>query len=186
MAYNIGMSLVKSKTKLRLALQILLTAASIGWIAFIFGNSLRTGAQSSAQSSTIVRLVQKTVGIFAPNSWIVNATGEDYLRLHNFVRKAAHFIEFAVLGGLLCWCYFSYTLRIKWSFIPAVLTLAVPVLDELLQKTVAGRAGTVTDALIDMSGGVTGFAVAALVVWLLVKIAKRREHGREKSGNRAD
>ncbi len=164
-----------------MALQILLTAACLGWLAFIFGNSLRTGTQSSAQSSNAVRLVQKAVGFFAPDSWIADATGEDYLRLHNFVRKAAHFVEFAVLGGLSLWCYCAYTLRVKWSFIPAAVTFLAPVFDELLQKTVSGRAGVFTDVLIDWCGGATGLVAAAFVVWCILKIIKRREYGRKKS-----
>ncbi len=169
------MSQAKEKGKTRLALQITLTTASILWLAFIFSNSLRTGTASSTQSSKAVRLVQTVAGWFAPDGWIATAEGKDYLRLHNFVRKAAHFIEFAVLGGLLCWCYCSYTLRLRFAFLPIAGTLVVPIVDELLQTLVDGRAGTLTDVLIDVSGGLTGLFLAALVVWIIVKIYRKRQ-----------
>ncbi len=183
-AYNISMSVTKGKKKTRLALQILLTAACALWLAFIFSNSLRTGTASSSQSSRAVRLIQRVVGWFFPNSWVVNATGEEYLRLHNFVRKLAHFTEFALLGALSLWCYAAYTVRIKWSFIPAAVTLLAPVCDEGLQLFVSGRAASITDVFIDMAGGATGLLCAALVLLIIAKI--RSAYGRKKLRNRPD
>ncbi len=173
-AYNIRMKVSTKGKKLRLALQIILSCLCVAWLAFIFGNSLRTGTQSSVQSSVAVRRVQKIFGWFAPNGWVANATGKDYLRLHKFIRKAAHFVEYAVLGGLFCWCFCSFTLRVKWSFIPLAGVVIVPTVDELLQTAVAGRAGAVADVFLDVLGGLTGFAFAALCVFVLVKIIQKR------------
>ncbi len=152
---------------MRLALQIVLPCLCAAWLAFIFSNSLRTGTQSSAQSSKIVALVQRVVGWVFPDGWVVNATGEDYLRLHNFIRKTAHFVEYAVLGGLLFGCYAVYTRRVKWSFLPLVGVVFVPFLDELLQTQISGRAGMLADVLLDISGGLVGLILVALPVWLI-------------------
>ncbi len=168
------MELSTKEKKLRLALRILLPCLCVAWLSFIFANSLRTGTQSSTQSSTVVDWVQKAAGWVAPKGWVANATGKDYLRLHKFVRKAAHFIEYAVLGGLLCWCSAAYTLRWKWSFLPLLGVILVPAIDELLQTSVAGRAGVFADVILDICGGLTGLAFAALVVLVIVKIAKKR------------
>ncbi len=165
-AYNIDMSVPK-RGKMRLALQIVLPCLCVAWIAFIFSNSLRTGAQSSAQSSKIVALFQRIVGWVFPDGWVANATGEDYLRLHNFIRKTAHFVEYAVLGGLLFGCYAVYTRNVKGCFLPLLVLLLVPVLDELLQTQVSGRAGMFLDVFLDISGGLVGFILVALPVLLI-------------------
>ncbi len=169
------MSVSTKGTKLRLALQIFLPIACALWLAFIFTNSLRTGTQSTQQSSVVVDWVQSAAAEVFPNGWVANAVDEDYWQLHKIIRKMAHFFEYAVLGGLLCWCYAAYTLRLKWSFLPLTGVVLIPVLDELLQTHVAGRAGTVADALLDMGGGLTGFAVAALVVWFIVRRIKKEK-----------
>ncbi len=176
-AYNIDMS-VRKRGKMRLALQIALPCLCAAWLAFIFGNSLRTGTQSSAQSSKIVALVQRVVGWVFPDGWVANATGEDYLRLHNFIRKTAHFVEYAVLGGLLFGCYAVYTRRLKWSFLPLLGVVLFPCLDELLQTQISGRAGMLADVFLDISGGLVGLLLVALP-WLVTKI-KRSKYGRKE------
>ncbi len=169
-AYNSSMSEKKRENTIRFVLKILLPIACVAWIAFIFSNSLKTGAQSSAQSSTAVAVVQKVAQVVAPSSKIATATGEDYDILHAVVRKLAHFTEFAGLGALLCWCYFAYTSRYKWAWLPAVGVLLVPVIDELLQTLTNARACSVVDMCIDAGGGAVGLLLAWVVVLIIWKI----------------
>ncbi len=149
------------------------------WLGFILSNSLRTGEESSAQSSTVVAAIQQVAQTIAPESEIANATGEAYLRLHIWVRKAAHFIEYAVWGSLLRWCYFVYTKRKKFIFLPVLGVVVLPILDESLQKFVSGRAGMLADAFIDLAGGITGFLAAwgilLLIAWLMKRKRKKEE-----------
>ncbi len=181
-AYNIRMSVSTKRKKARLALRILLPCACLVWLAFIFSNSMRTGTQSSAQSSTVVTLLQRAVGWIFPDGWIANATGEDYLRLHAFIRKTAHFVEYAVLGGLLFGCYAVYARGFKGSLLPLLGVLLFPVLDEWLQTRVAGRAGMLADVLLDIGGGLFGLILVALP-WVITKI-KRSKYGRKELRNR--
>ncbi len=169
------MSILRTRSKLRLTLQILLPILCVGWLTFILSNSLKTGVQSSQQSSTVVEWIQRVAEELAPDGWIANAEGEDYLRLHGFIRKAAHFCEYALFGALLCWCYFAYTLRLKWSFFPLVGVLLLPPFDELLQTTVSGRAGDIADVYLDISGGLVGLVAAGLVGLIIVKKIKKKE-----------
>ncbi len=162
-----------------MALRIILSVACVLWICFIFSNSLQSGSQSSEKSSTVVDVVQSVAQMIAPDSYIATASGEDYDKLHKVVRKLAHFTEYAILGGLLCWCYFSYTDDKKWLWTSAVALLVLPFTDETLQKFVQGRAGRATDILIDLSGELVGFAFAWLLLFLFLRWRKGRREKKQ-------
>lgn len=160
-------------------MQIALSIACVLAVAFIFSNSLKTGEESSEQSSTVVDIIQDVAAFFDPDSPIATATGEDYQRLHSDVRTLAHFGEFALLGALFSACCFSYTLKAPFQGIPLFGALAVPCMDEGLQAFVADRAADWKDILVDVTGGACGmaFAIACVLVglWLYKKIqAKKR------------
>ncbi len=180
MAYNRGMVEKKVYDKKRRAAQIIFTLALALWLAFIFGNSLRTGESSSKQSSTVVDCIQTAVGWIAPDSYLATATGAAYQRIHNVVRKIAHFTEFALLGALACGCYFSYTSRRKWAWIPCVALAIVPVADESLQLFRAGRAFGWGDVVVDCCGGYFGFAVGCLLVFCIKRLRQRRKAKKEE------
>lgn len=165
------------QNKIRTVLKILLPIACLLWLAFIFSNSLKTGEASSAQSSTVVDSIQSVAKVVAPNSWVANATGEEYEKLQGGVRISAHFIQFAVLGALLCWCYFAYTSRVAYIYLPLVGVMLVPFIDECLQGYVEGRAGELADILTDLTGGVCGFFLAAISVAIgaIIYLHKRKK-----------
>lgn len=164
------MSIKGEQKEIRLALKILLPIACALWIAVILANSLQTAGESSAQSATVVETVQRVAKAIAPESAIANATGEAYDKLHLLVRACAHFVEFAVLGVLLGWCYFAYTLQWKFFFIPCLGAAFVAAIDEWAQTFVEGRAWETTDLLLDCFGGVAGalFAALSVVIGLLI------------------
>ena len=160
--------------KIRRILQALLSVASLAWIVFILANSLQTGEQSSAQSAEIVDKVQEIAQVIAPESAIANATGKEYDILHDVIRNCAHFAEFAVLGALLCWCYFAYTFRKETFYLPLCAIAIVPLLDEGLQAFVVGRGWELKDLALDICGGVMGLLVAMLCVYIGLVIYKNR------------
>ena len=167
------MNIQKSRlfTVLRYVLPILLTLL---WLSFIFGNSLKTGEQSSEQSGKVhevVNEVAQSIGIEEPIS-------------EHTVRKSAHFLEFAVLGGLICidlWAFKLISLKKKLHKSVLLSLLALPIcallasIDELLQKTSDGRGPYVTDALIDTSGSASAILLFILVFCLLHSAAKKRQ-----------
>ena len=66
--------------------------ATLLWLGFIFGNSLQTGTESGETSGrvhTLINALPELLGLGSPIS-------------HHFVRKAAHFTEFAILAALVC------------------------------------------------------------------------------------
>ena len=154
--------------------RILLSVACVLMVAFIFSNSLKTGAVSLADSSSVVNTVKDYAGVLAPDSKVANATGTGYEKLHAFVRRMAHFSEFAVFGVLLVSCYFSFTHRKKWLFCPAIAIIGVAVTDELLQGRVPGRVSDIADVVMDVLGGFSGGMVAmAVILWIFLLHAKR-------------
>lgn len=180
LAYNRIMSEQKSGKFGRILRNVFLTAASIAMLCWIFSNSLQTGSQSSEQSARITSWVQKIFRFFAPDSFVANATGAEYRKLHSVIRMLAHFAEFALLGALWGWTCLSYSRKTGYFAFTALLILLVPVVDEFLQMHTAGRGAELKDLLIDTAGGFAGLLFAGLTVWLGCAIARKKENEKEK------
>ena len=88
---------------------------------------------------------------------------------HLFVRKAAHFIEFAILGVLAAanWVlWFPEKKRADLLFvIPCCFLVALA--DEIIQSFFEGRASSFLDVLLDTSG-----ATVAVLIFLYVLLKK--------------
>ena len=146
------MNQLKENRKLRW-----LTVISIVWIVVIFSFSLQSGDESGALSSGIVAWI---VGLFFP---------EDFTHIelvHFLVRKAAHFTEYFILGVLL-----SLTVReAKWRraiLAPWLMGTVVACCDETIQLFSEGRAGQITDVMLDTSGVFTGCMIFVLSLALI-------------------
>lgn len=162
------------------ALRIFLTLACVAAIAFIFSNSLKEAQESAAQSSRVVKVVQEVASVIAPDSQIANATGEEYDILHAWVRGLAHVSQFALLGALMIWCYFSYTNEKLFLSVPLCLLALFPVADEFLQTFVGGRGSTALDMALDTAGGAIGvlFALLTLFIGSLIVSPKKKKEPR--------
>ena len=142
---------------LRFAIPAVLTVL---WLCFIYGNSLQTGAESGAASGRVHRIVNAIPELLELGSPISE----------RFVRKAAHFTEFAILGLLVCsdlWAFSALSLKRKLRVSIPVIFCAVPICalfasaDEFLQSFIDGRGPSVTDVLIDTSGALTATVIFA-------------------------
>ena len=135
-----------------------LTIALIACIAFIFRNSLESGALSSARSQAIMQKINE----------ILSVVNLGPLSEHT-VRKLAHFAEFTLEGFLLMLCLRVYTNRfvrhISWPLLGGMTTA---LLDETIQRFIPNRTSQVTDVWIDMAGVVFG-ALIALILLLIVR-----------------
>ena len=126
----------------------LLTILILLNLALIWGNSLMTGLDSEAVSGGILAFI----GRFFPV--LLTEAG------HTFLRKAAHFSEFALLGLLLCGRH-----RLVHRSTPPHLMgsgLAVACIDETIQIFTPGRASSLIDVWIDTAGFALGFVVIYL------------------------
>lgn len=130
---------------------ILFTAITIIWIAFIFYNSFMNGSQSTAESNFVYEIINKILG-----EGNISA---------QFVRKAAHFTEYFILGILLLktvWEYKHLIMRVITT--PLFFGLFTAVCDETIQLFSEGRSSQVSDILIDFSGVVVGLIITGLIV----------------------
>ncbi len=125
---------------------------------FIFFNSLMPADVSDGESLTVLEIINtflKSLGIPGEVS-------------NFFVRKAAHFSEFALLAFLLAATMNSCGLKISKMAVPALfIALVVAVTDETIQIFTPGRASLVTDVIVDFSGSVAGFIFAVLIIFLI-------------------
>ena len=127
-------------------------AATLGWLGFIYSNSLKSAPESGEQSSRVLALIRS----------LARFVGYEGEVTEHFVRKLAHFTEFAILSLLVCLSVFtlwrvlhketaSRDVRpLLWVSMPLCMLLAS--VDEWLQTFSDGRAAELADVLLDTCG----------------------------------
>ena len=139
-----------------------LTAALL---CFIWGQSLAPIGASDAESRGVLRWLQPLID---PQGRI------DEESFHHFVRKAAHFSEFAALGFCMC----GWFLNLQWKKpnhrVPAALGACVlaACMDEGIQCFNPGRGPKLTDVLLDSCGALFGIAVVLTLLFIINKCRK--------------
>lgn len=139
----------------------LLAFLSVLTIAFIWSNSCLSRAESGAQSGFVTKLLRAW---FDPNGTIPEET------FHHFVRKGAHFAEFALLGllvGGMFQAIRSHTGKPFYS-LPVLIVLLVAVSDEYIQYF-TDRGSAVKDVVLDFIGALSGLACIAFFTYVLRK-----------------
>lgn len=100
------------------------------------------------------------------------AAPEETLQVyHGYIRKAAHFTEYAILAFLAVRALsIPATIRLhKWRYtLPLLLVTSVATIDEFHQSFEISRTGSVVDVVIDVCGGL------AMVVFLWVASLMRK------------
>jgi len=141
---------------------------TILYVAFIFSNSATPGVVSSAESNWVTDLL---------NQWMRD-WGLTFIQFsEGFIRKAAHFTEYSVLGVMLTLSLAKYPFfqgKRRWLLVP--LGLCIAVIDESIQLFTPGRDGNPMDVLLDTIGVIFGVAFCMLVSWLWNKWQKRKSH----------
>lgn len=139
------------------------------WYAVIFAFSAQTGDESGRLSGAVVK---GSIGILGELGELFQTDWDAFLLLTFLVRKAAHMGIFFILTALLLYGLWRMGLppgaRMAFS---AGLCALLAGLDEFHQTFVPGRDGKLSDALIDLSGG-----LCFLLFWHLTSaLWKRRK-----------
>ena len=167
----------KEKTSpLLIVFRVIFTAALIACVAFIFRNSLETGAASSVRSQQVMQAVNHLLA--RVNLGPVS---------EHLIRKMAHFTEFALEGFLLMLCIRVYTKHfVRHMSWPLLGGMTTALMDETIQLHSPNRSSSVVDVWIDMSGVVAGLLVALVILLILRGILAFARVERENRALRAE
>lgn len=154
---------MKTRTVLTFFLVVLILAT----LTFIWGNSLKSKEASSAVSGGVLDMVRPVLELFVGQG---NAT--DHL-----VRKIAHFMEYAALGGEFA---LLAALRRRAGLQGAVnglfAGLGTAVIDESLQL-LSRRGAQVPDILLDFCGVAFGL-LGTLLLWAVFHARGKKRRSR--------
>lgn len=148
---------------------------AVMWMTVIFTFSAQTREESSTVSESF-------------SDRLVNATGllfhlhidEERLReianaMEHIVRKGAHMTEYAILAALLyVWLGRWRQQRLRRYGLAVMLAAVYACSDEIHQLFVEGRAGMVSDVLIDSAGAVLGLGILILIQSLIGWLWERK------------
>lgn len=89
----------------------------------------------------------------------------------NPIRKLAHFLEYAVMGGLLFGIWYPWLgfRRRAQKHLPLLMEISIPwifvsaAMDEIHQLFVPGRCGNIWDVLLDTTGGCFGLFCCVVI-----------------------
>lgn len=140
---------------------------------FIFSLSAQNSSTSSATSGGVIRMLAT---IFNREFKFLNAEmQQQYIEnMQFFVRKAAHFSIYALLG--ICLSAGFFTFEFKHIYNSALYAWGVgavySITDEIHQLYVPGRSGELRDFVIDSLGVAFGCAFVISVYLIYIKIKK--------------
>lgn len=121
-------------------------APLILWIGVIF--ILSSGQGSLKETSRFIRPLLE---------FIFPAASEETLLIYQgFVRKLAHFAEYAALAFWAARAFWNSSVEFLWKFwhfVSFALVLLIAAIDEYNQSFNSLRTGSIYDILIDLSGG---------------------------------
>lgn len=156
-------------SKKRKILSITLLSLLVILQVWIYSNSVRDGMSSTEQSSKVTEIVTPVYEEILPK-FDITPTKEN---ISHYVRKTAHFTEYAMLGFLGIFMILSFKPR---SFLYYCISLPACALsagvDECIQLFTDGRSGQLTDVLLDSCGAAFGILAAALIILLVLLIRK--------------
>lgn len=157
------------------------------WMVIIFIFSAQSKEESSEVSGGLSDRVLSIGGWLLHLNIDEETLGFIALTVERIIRKGAHMTEFAILAILLyAWLGRWQIPQVKRYWTAAVLACLYACTDELHQLFVPGRAGLVSDVLIDSAGAVVGLAVF-LALWKTVaKKIHNRSSGKENGTRTKD
>lgn len=118
------------------------------WIGLIFLASSTTGSMSN--TSRIIRPLL---------NWLFPAAPEDIITIyHGYIRKSAHFIEYAILAfwaSRAFWGSAADFLKRHWYALAFAVVIVTASLDEFSQSFNPARTSSPYDVVLDCIGGLT-------------------------------
>lgn len=153
-------------------------------MAMIFGFSSQNADSSSSESLMVTRQFLCAFRDVFHLSWTPAELSLYIERSEFFVRKTAHFTEYALLG--ISWflpirAHAGKKLSLRaCALISLGISAAYAASDEFHQSFIPGRSPQVRDVLIDSTGALTGILLAILALHLVQLWKKRQRKALQK------
>jgi VanZ family protein len=158
------------KKTLQYLLKPLTFAPAVLVMIMIFQFSAQNADASSMQSIGITERLIHSINYRFDMDWTPAEQAMYVSWAEFYVRKLAHFCEYALLGFCLALPLYAYRIRKGWLLLTAQLICSLyAASDEFHQGFIPGRSPQVRDVLIDSAGAFVGI----LIGWLLAHIAAR-------------
>ena len=149
-------------------------------IAVIFRLSGESAEVSNSRSLSMAETFVKSTG---PSDQQVTSSIVQFF--NHYVRKIAHFGEYATLGFLCCMGFLLTWFKLGFKpFFAGLICLITAMSDELYQATVPGRAAMVTDVITDMGGSLTGILFSCLLAAAVSHLVRQRRLKMPKKAGR--
>lgn len=128
-------------------------------IGFIFSNSLPSIKESAETSGRLLTFINT----------ILESVRLPVMKNDVFIRKAAHFAEFFVLGASVCgYSCFDKKCDINYIVKSILFTCLIAMSDETIQYF-TGRGSMLLDVWLDLSGATTGILISFSVIKIKIK-----------------
>lgn len=149
-------------------ISVLFIIVTFVWMGFIFYMSSKSASHSFAQSDNASSVI---FSIFIPHFEEMDPAEQlKYINaIRSPIRKGAHFIEYTILGALICESvilWFNLDSK-RIICIAIIIGISYAASDEFHQLFVSGRSGKLTDILVDTVGVITGVLI---VIWINTKL----------------
>lgn len=152
----------QSSTKTKWRVTLIAYAPLFLWMVLVLGLSF--GEASMSETSRIIRPILKFLFPNAPEATIT--------AYHAFIRKSAHFTEYAILAFFAVRAFSAASINFIKSnrfWLAIVLVLLVAATDEFHQSFEPSRTSSIYDVALDCIGGVT----MVVLYWLFTKTRSR-------------
>lgn len=137
-------------------------------VLFIFAQSCLPAKVSGEESGRVLRLLNSITEFFGFGSVFSS----------HFVRKLAHFTEFAILGVFFALTVNTYKLKLLIKYVFSLMgCLFIAIFDECIQLFVPGRAGMISDVILDSCGSFTGITIIIAIIFL-IKLIHTKTRGK--------
>lgn len=146
-------------SKRQKAFAIISFALTFILMCVIFYLSDQPASESSELSDSLISKIFELIGILIPVK---------------VIRKTAHACEFCLLAFLFSNSFYAAGNK-KWYFVSLILTFLYACTDEFHQLFVFGRAGRISDVLIDTAGAIIGISVYLIITAIINTVRRKKD-----------
>lgn len=171
--------------KVKKIIVIIFTVLSVAVNTLILVESFINGEGSGAQSIGFTKMIGEIIKVIFPNSYI--SLDEEYL--HGFIRKLfGHFLLFGVSGTCTTLALLANIMIITkkkmviYTGISSGFGASIAFLSEFIQSFTPGRAGVLTDVLIDSNG----YLLFTIFVFFMIFIFSKNDFPSDKNKEKLD